>query len=232
MKSASTRISLLEREDGPPTGFHTAVSLHAHSRHSKEYLGFVDRCAGRIPILSRFYRLERNRYHWQQGKDLDFSQAYWTPPLPAQKVCESEKNKIHGSLGLEAFVSLTDHDAIAQRVPPQDAYASQKMPVSLEWSVPIGINLVHLGVHNLPFHKSKHILQELLSYTAHPREAVLGDLLTWLNEDPGTLVVFNHPFSDLKPVGRDVLRRFVGGLSASLQQQNSCRRNQRVSKLE
>jgi hypothetical protein len=210
MKSASTRISLLDQKNGPLKGFHAAVSLHAHSRHSKEDLGFVPRYAGRIPVISRLYQLERNRYHWHQGRDLDFTQAYWTPPLQARKVFESEMSKIHHSLGLEAFVSLTDHDEIAKTLSLPGFDASRNMPVSLEWTVPIGINLVHLGVHNLPLPRSKQILQELVCYTAQPKEVRFRDLLTWLNEDPGTLVVLNHPLSDLKPVGREPLRRFIG----------------------
>jgi hypothetical protein len=211
MKQPSTRISFFGQQDGRLKGLRTAVSLHAHSRHSKEDLDFVNRYAGRIPVISRLYQREQNRYRRLQGKALDFAQAYWTPPLPARVVYESEREHIHDSLGLDALVSLTDHDELAWLPPLTNTHASQAIPLSVEWTVPIGMSFVHLGVHNLPLHESEQILNELVSYTVHPKEATFGELLAWLNEDRGTLVVLNHPLSDLKPLGPEALRRFVGG---------------------
>ena len=185
------------------------MSLHAHTHHSKENLGFVHGYAGRIPVVSRFYRRERNRYLRHQGKALDFRRAYWTPPLPAWKVYESERERVHDSLGVEPLVSLTDHDEAAQLLSPQYADLPQEMPVSLEWTVPISPSLLHLGVHNLPFALSAEIIKGLTSYTIQPKEKVLGQLLAWINEYPDTLVVLNHPLSDLKHLGPEALKKFV-----------------------
>ena len=185
------------------------MSLHAHTHHSKENLGFVHGYAGRIPVVSRFYRRERNRYLRHQGKALDFRRAYWTPPLPAWKVYESERERVHDSLGVEPLVSLTDHDEAAQLLSPQYADLPQEMPVSLEWTVPISPSLLHLGVHNLPFALSAEIIKGLTSYTIQPKEKVLGQLLAWINEYPDTLVVLNHPLSDLKHLGPEALKKFA-----------------------
>jgi hypothetical protein len=210
VSSSATSIVLFGRRYAHEEGWRTAVSLHAHTRHSKENLGFVHGCAGRIPVVSRFYRQERNRYLRYQRKALDFRRAYWTPPLPARKVYESERDRIHDSLGIEALVSLTDHDEAPQTLSPQYSDSWQKMPISLEWTVPISPNLFHLGVHNVPFALSRTIVKGLMSYTNSPGEGDLDQLLDWINEHPETLVVLNHPLSDLKPVGREALKKSVG----------------------
>jgi hypothetical protein len=209
VKSSATSIWLFGPKGVRQEGWRSAVSLHAHTRHSKENLGFVHRYAGRIPIIAGFYRRERERYLRRQGKALDFSRAYWTPPLPARKVYESERERIQNALGVGALVSLTDHDAAPHVFFPPYDHAATPIPVSLEWTVPVSPSLLHLGVHNLPPAVSGEMIQGLRSYTSHPGEKALGQLLAWIAEYPETLVVLNHPFSDLKHLGLGALKRFV-----------------------
>ncbi len=45
-------------------------------------------------------------------RPVDFSQAYWTPPLPPKVAFKLESNQIEIDLGLMSLVSLTDHDSI------------------------------------------------------------------------------------------------------------------------
>jgi len=45
----------------------------------------------------------------------DFSAAYWTPPLRSAEAIDLERVAISSSLGLPAFVSLTDHDTARAR---------------------------------------------------------------------------------------------------------------------
>ena len=76
------------------------------------------------------------------------------------------------------------------------------MPISCEWTVPFGRGFFHLGVHNLAPARAIPIASELAAYPAARVAVAAARLLAMLNEDPGTLVVLNHPLWDLAGVGR------------------------------
>ncbi len=124
---------------------------------------------------------------------MDFSRAYWTPPLSPELAYETEKDQIETLLGRKAIVSLTDHDTIEAplwlRVLPETVDA----PISLEWSVPFAGTVFHLGVHNLPGARAQAIVNELADYTRRPNDRRLRELLALLDGIADVLVVFNHP---------------------------------------
>ena len=144
---------------------------------------------------------------------VDFSRAYWTPPLTPRLAYDTEKEQIENALGLRAMVSLTDHDnieaAVWLRAVPETAHT----PVSLEWSVPFGGTIFHLGVHNLPGDQAQEIVDDLAAYTRIPSDRRLCELLAMLDGFPDVLVVFNHPLWTQSCIGvqrgSDDLDRFL-----------------------
>ena len=144
---------------------------------------------------------------------VDFSRAYWTPPLTPKLAYETEKNQIENTLGLKSLVSLTDHDNIEAPLWLRTELATAHTPVSLEWSVPFAGTVFHLGVHNLPGGRAQAIMDDLAGYTQNPADRQLRELLARLDAFPNVLVVFNHPLWTQTCIGvhrdRQALDRFL-----------------------
>lgn len=183
----------------------TGVSLHCHTEHSKEMLDFVPHYAEKLPIIAHFWRKERDKYLEREGKGIDFSTAFWSPPLTSHSVYEIEKNQINGA-GLEAIVSLTDHDSIDATLQVNEQNDNSRAPISLEWTVPFEYGFFHVGVHNLPKDRAAELTQTLLDYTFnkenHTNEK-LSEMFAMLNELPEVLVILNHPLWDIELVGNE-----------------------------
>jgi hypothetical protein len=212
MSSSKTRVTLYSGQS-TTRRFQTAVSLHAHTHHSRETIAFVPHYIARIPILRNKFRTWEQRYLSKYGKKIDFKQGYWTPPLSAREVYESEKAQIENVLGLRALVSLTDHDDIEGSALAQTA-TSEDVPISLEWTVPFGEeSFFHVGVHNVPRQNAMDIAGELAEYTRQPKKGRLASILEMLSEFPETLLVLNHPLWDIEFAGQ---KRHEATLSALL----------------
>ncbi len=198
MGAEMTRLRVYDRLDQAPSEFRAAVSLHCHTNHSRESLTFIPHYARRIPVISRLYESEMERY----GKSIDFARAWWTPPVTARQVFEMETLEIESRLGLPAIVSITDHDDITAGLWLQALDARGRIPVSVEWTAPYGRGFFHIGVHNLPRDRAPELMREMSAYSqqAEPRME-LRDLLVWINEFPETLVVLNHPLWDIEFIG-------------------------------
>lgn len=205
MISDLTRLHAYERLDHQPSlakSFRAAVSLHCHTNHSRELLTFIPHYAKRIPILSKFYKSEMERYRTDYGKAINFARAWWTPPVTARQVFELETLEIESRLGLPAIVSITDHDEIAAGLWLQALDSQGRIPVSVEWTVPYGRGYFHLGVHNLPVNKASELMVEMSAYSRQSAGHIeLRDLLMWINEFPETLIVLNHPLWDIEFIG-------------------------------
>lgn len=196
----ATIVELTRREALAP--FTTAVSLHAHTRHSREVMALIPSYLDRIPVVAPLARREMQAYARRHGRPIDFSKGWWNPPVEPGEVVASESEQIAGTLGLTPIVSITDHDSIEACLALQRTHASDTVPISCEWTVPFGRGFFHLGVHNLTPARAIPIASELAAYTRQPASRSLVRLLAMLNEDPGTLVVLNHPLWDLAGVGR------------------------------
>jgi hypothetical protein len=184
---------------GATGGFRTGVSLHSHTMHSHEGLGFIPRLVRRVPLLSREFDRQWRRYLAFYGKPPDFDGAYWTPPLPGREAFEVERKQIEDGLGLSAMVSLTDHDNI--EAGSQLRVLEREIPISVEWTIPFGETYFHLGVHNLPQQTARDLMAALSCYTQRPKEGLLLELLTSLCAESGVLIVLNHPMWDQAVVG-------------------------------
>jgi hypothetical protein len=202
-----TRLHLVEQNKNFSQHFKSGVSLHCHTQHSKEMLDFVPHIAAKLPIISIFWERERQKYLKREGKGIDLSEAYWTPPLAAHKVYDIERQQIN-EIGLDALVSITDHDDISagQRVRCEHAQGKDA-PISLEWTVPFEEGYFHVGVHNLPENRADELAKDLLDFTFAEKRALkfeenrLNELFEMLNQIPEVLVVLNHPLWDIEMVG-------------------------------
>src|SRR5215468_7309845 len=202
MNLKQTRLHILRNAENLAPKARTGVSLHCHTEHSKEMLDFIPHYAEKLPIIAQFWRKERDKYREREGKGLDFSTAYWSPPLTAMRVYEIEKRQIEES-GLAPIVSLTDHDSIHANV---EVNQMERAPISLEWTVPFEYGFFHVGVHNLPAERASEITSLLLDYTFnkenHNNER-LTEMFAMLSEIPTVLVILNHPLWDIEIVGAE-----------------------------
>jgi hypothetical protein len=196
-------------------GFRAAASLHCHTNFSKELLTFIPHYAAMIPVVSRFFRTEMDRYVTIHEKTIDFAKAYWTPPVSPRQVLEVETLQIESRLGLPAFVSITDHDDIEASLRLQVIDSGRRIPISLEWTVPYGEGFFHLGVHNLPQEFATEIHRELMKYSDASGNAMsLRDLFALLNEAPEILIVLNHPLWDIEFIGENQHRACLSDFMA------------------
>jgi hypothetical protein len=194
---ASTKVSCIWRSPDCTRGYRTGLSLHSHTRHSKEKLQFIPAFTEKWPIIQRAL----DRQYRKSVVPVDFSRAYWTSPLTPKLAFEVEKKQIEDVLDLAALVSLTDHDSIQAPSLLRLATETAEVPLSMEWSVPYDGSVFHLGVHNLPVAHAHDLTQALERYTQNPRTADVTGLLATLHSFPQVLIVFNHPLWDLGELG-------------------------------
>src|SRR5215471_12419596 len=89
------------------TRFRSGVCLHGHTLYSEECLSFFPRYCRYVPGISQIV----GRYEKRRQDPVDFSRAYWTPPLTPASALHLERRQI-AKLDLCPMVSLTDHDNI------------------------------------------------------------------------------------------------------------------------
>jgi hypothetical protein len=194
---AETKLSYFWHRPDLGRETQAAVSLHGHTNRSKESLQLIPQLARKGPML---YEVLENQCR-KSRIPVDFSRAYWTPPLSPKLAYEAEKDQVEATLGLKAMVSLTDHDNIEAPLFLRTLPGTAHTPISLEWSVPYAGTIFHLGVHNLPSGQAQTIMNDLGAYTWSPNERQLWDLLAMLDGLPDVLVVFNHPLWTQSCVG-------------------------------
>lgn len=193
MSLTRTKVSCFWKNQKIGDDYRTAVSLHGHTRHSKEGLTFIPKFTAGWPVLDWALKHKCSQAH----SPVDFNRAYWTPPLTAERAFELEKNQIENVLGRASIVSLTDHDNIDAPLLLQATLGMESTPISLEWSVPFEGTIFHFGVHNLPPSQAQGIMADLAAHTKNPSAQQFKDLSGMLNQLPGALIVFNHPLWDL-----------------------------------
>src|SRR5258706_5956841 len=133
----SSNVSFLWRNADYPRQFRAGVCLHGHTMHSEECLSFLPRYLHRVPGVSQVV----SRYQQGPQPAVDFSRAYWTPPLsPSSALC-LEREQI-AQLGLNPLVSLTDHDNIEAGATLQETASAEEVPISVEWTVPYSSSIL------------------------------------------------------------------------------------------
>lgn len=204
MRPAHLHLAWSERRAS--SGFRSAVSLHSHTWYSRESMAFVPRYTARIPLVSHAIGAQQRRYRERTGRALDFSRAFWRPPLTPCEALDLETRQIE-NLGLAAMVSLSDHDDV--QAGTLLAVIDPRVPISIEWTVPFGASFFHVGIHNLAPRQAHAIQKELAAITADPGRERIREVLGALQETPETLIVWNHPLWDEAHIGAAEHARLV-----------------------
>ena len=233
------QVLFLSRSRDVQTSFRSCVSLHGHTKHSLESLGFIGRFLQEHLVLRSWIAGQVQECRRRSGIHLDFDQAYWTPPLSAERAYELESRQIE-SLGLRPMVSLSDHNNIEASALLRQSHQFTDVPVSVEWTVPFGQAIFHIGVHNLPPRTAPDLMLVLQKSTAGASEGQVVDLLFELRQIPSLLVVFNHPAWNFTGIASDIfdfeLRRFLECAGRTfdafeLNGMRSCHENRKVIQL-
>lgn len=182
----------LPRDRGSVDPYRSGVSLHGHTRHSQESLGFIVTLIRQRGISRRWYAEKQKQCLQVTGIPLDLEHAYWTPPLCERLAQEVESRQIE-QLGLKPMVSLTDHNSIDACVLLREDPAFPDTPISTEWTVPFGDAVFHFGIHNLPPKIARSSMSAMHEATAKADEAQIFALFAEMSRIPDVLVVFNHP---------------------------------------
>ena len=197
----NSKIRFAWRDGNAEAGFHTGVCLHGHTMYSEECLSFLPRYLRRVPGIAQLVN------HYEQGPPkVDFTRAWWTPPLTPASALQLEREQI-AARGLRPFVSLTDHDSIEAGLSVAVTADASEIPLSVEWTVPYGGSFFHIGAHNLPPRTAKLWMAVMRGYTSVPQETELPDLLEAIAADPRVLMVLNHPYWLEEGVTEGVHRR-------------------------
>ncbi len=194
-----THLYLHWRDRDVARRFRSAVSLHSHTLYSRESLAFIPRYTSKVPLLGEAIRRQQRRHRERTGRELDFSRAFWRPPLAPREALELERVQIENLLDLDPLISLSDHDDI--HAGALLAVLDPAAPISAEWTVPFGPSFFHIGIHNLPAARAQGTMRELEQVTANPTRERISQALAAVNEFPGALVVWNHPAWDEARIG-------------------------------
>lgn len=199
--------------------FRSGVSLHGHTKHSLERLGFLGRFLQEHRPLRSWIAQQAQRCKQESGIRLDFDRAYWTPPLTARLAYALETRQIK-SIGLSPMVSLSDHNNIDASTLLRQVSETGDIPISVEWTVPFGKAEFHIGVHNMPGAIAYDLMSTLAECTAKADEQQTTGLIAELQLIPSLLLVFNHPVWNFNGIAQDVfdfeLKRFLQRTGRSL----------------
>jgi hypothetical protein len=205
----TSTISYLWRDAKAPQGFRSGVSLHSHTNQSRETLAFLANFGKQFPTVQPLMARMERRSEANHGLRVNYAASYWTPPMTPKLAFDLESGQIE-KLGVAPMVSLTDHDTIQAPMLLGSVPSARQIPISVEWTVPYGVQSFHLGVHNLPGARATEWMATLADFTAHPGSDRLTEILIALNDEPDVLVVFNHPMWDLYLIGRKKHESQVG----------------------
>lgn len=208
------QVFLLAKDQNQVLPFRSGVSLHGHTRHSQESLGFIGKFLQSHTSLKKWIDAQRTYCHRTSGISLDFDRAYWTPPLCEREAHALEERQI-AALGLRPFVSLTDHDRIDACLHLRQSPESRNVPISTEWTIPFGRVIFHIGVHNLPPAGAESLMAAMRQATAAADERQIFRLFAEFCSFPEVLLVFNHPLWNFDKIPAEVfqyeLDRFLAG---------------------
>jgi len=202
-----SKIHWLWRDRSAPQRFRAGVSLHSHTLHSEETMEFIPRYTYGVPLVGDAIRRQEEIYRQRRNRKLDFSRAFWRPPLAPHEAADLETRQLQ-KLNLEALVSLTDHDSI--QAGSMLRVLDPQAPISVEWTIPFVPSFFHLGIHNLPPNRASAIMSDLAAFTAAPSRVRLAELLAALNQIQEVLIVMNHPLWDEARVGTVEHAQLVG----------------------
>ncbi len=206
-------VSYLWNDSSAPSKYGTGVSLHSHTNQSCETLDFLANIGRKVNWIRTLLDKAEARARANHRIAVDYAKSYWTPPLTPRLAFDLESGQIE-KLGLQALVSLSDHDSIKAPMLLRTVASARHIPVSVEWSVPFGGDQsFHLGIHNLPSESGQSWMEIFDACTRNPSDARVHEILAALHALPNVLIVFNHPMWDLYMVGatrhKNLVRTFM-----------------------
>lgn len=208
------QVLLLSKDQNGVLPFRSGVSLHGHTRHSQESLGFIGKFLQSHSTLKKWIDGQKTYCQRTSGITLDWDRAYWTPPLCERTAYEVESRQIT-QLGLRPFVSLSDHNSIDACTLLRQSPEFAEVPISTEWTVPWGRAVFHIGVHNLPAASAPSFMAAMHQATATADERQIFSLFAEFCSIPEVLLVFNHPLWNFDTIPGQVfqyeLDRFLTG---------------------
>lgn len=212
-----TQLLYLSRDPNIPAAFRSAVSLHSHTCHSSESLGFVAAILRSKRVAREWLKRREVDCKLSTGLVMDLNHAHWTPPLDGPLALALEQRQIE-LIGLRPLVSLSDHDNIQAALDLRSAPETSDIPVSVEWTAPFGNSKFHLGLHNLPGVDAGEWMERLQACTARREDRAVLEMLRELHDEPSILIVFNHPLWNLYALPADM---FQSDLDRLLEQAGS-----------
>ena len=209
-------LLVLSRDPDSVSAWRSGVSLHSHTRHSQESLGFLGAFLRKHDWSRRWFESKQEQCRRVTGIGLSFDHAYWTPPLCERTAQELEQRQIE-QLGLRPMVSLTDHNCIEACMLLREDARFGNVPISTEWTVPFGAAVFHFGIHNLPAASAQSMMAAMHEATFQAKEDRILELFAEFSGMPGVLVVFNHPLWNFYNIPAD---RFMYELTRFLEAGN------------
>lgn len=205
-------VSCLWRNAKAAEPFETGVSLHSHTSHSRESLGFIPSLLRRVPAADRLRQWLEDCHHDGPKESVRYHAAFWRPPLHPHAAYDLEAGQIR-SLGLSPLVALTDHDDLEACADMRNL--GIEVPYSLEWTVPYQNTAFHIGVYNLPPVQARSLAAAMAETTANPAPERVAEMLAELDALPDVLVVLNHPYFNEARLERPESERILAALLRS-----------------
>jgi hypothetical protein len=172
-------------------------------------MSFIPRYTGNVPYLGSRIRHLEAQFLNHHGKPFNYSRVWWTPPLEPKAAFDLERTQIENTLGLNALVSLSDHDSVDAGFALEMFSECAGAPISTEWTVPIEDSFLHIGVHNLHPARARLLESAMAAVTANPSFDEVHAMLDELNRDPSTLIILNHPLWDESRMGQSNHERML-----------------------
>jgi hypothetical protein len=167
-----------------------AVSIHNHSNHSIETMGFLNEVVC-IPWMRPFRSTLQAAFGLGGIESLNYNDIDYLAPLTPEEVLRTE-TAAAVALGFDGVhLGITDHDEVNGSLELRQAHPELAKRIALgeELSIHFDGYLFHIGITGMQAETARELHTELQQLSEENR---LDELFERLKES-GYLVIFNHP---------------------------------------